>query len=105
MWTRDSGIERRFHRPDHQQFRGLQADLISLLAPQSLSQGNEKMTDKQPTARQREKWRTDRARLRAMRLVFPSPPKPKLTPEEKRELKNAKAREAREAKALGACRT
>ncbi len=35
-----------------------------------------------------------------MASLFPSPPKPKLNPEEKRELKNLKQREARAAKAL-----
>jgi hypothetical protein len=59
------------------------------------------MTDKQPTERQRKKWREDRARLRAMEHLFPSPPKPVLTPEEKRQLKTDKQREAREAKRLG----
>jgi hypothetical protein len=60
------------------------------------------MTESKLTERQRKKWREDRVRLRAMAHLFPSPPKPKLTPEEKREIKNAKQREAREAKALGA---
>jgi hypothetical protein len=58
------------------------------------------MVEKQPTARQRKKWREDRARLRLLRQHFPAPRKVELTPDEKRELKNAKAREARAAKAL-----
>jgi hypothetical protein len=59
------------------------------------------MVEKEPTERQRKKWREDRARLRAIAHLFPSPPKPKLTPEEKREAKTARQREAREAKRLG----
>jgi hypothetical protein len=60
------------------------------------------MTESQPTERQRRKWREDRARLRAMALAFPVAPKPVLTPEEKRALKTANQREARETKRLGA---
>jgi hypothetical protein len=59
------------------------------------------MTESQPTERQRKKWREDRARLRLMAHLFPAPPKPKLTVEEKRAVKTAKQREAREAKRLG----
>jgi hypothetical protein len=59
------------------------------------------MTDKQPTERQRRKWREDRARLRLMAKHFPAPLKVQLTPEEKRERKNAAAREARATRSLG----
>jgi hypothetical protein len=62
---------------------------------------NEIVTKLTLTDRQREKWRLDRARLRAMAKLFPAPPKIQLTPDEKRELRNAKAREARATKALG----
>jgi hypothetical protein len=58
------------------------------------------MTEKQPSERQRKKWREDRARIRLMAKHFPAPPKVQLTPEEKRERKNAKAREVRAVKAL-----
>ena len=59
------------------------------------------MTETQPSERQRKKWREDRARLRLLARHFPAPPKVQLTPEEKRERNNAKAREARTVKALG----
>jgi hypothetical protein len=58
------------------------------------------MTKQTLTERQREKWRLDRARIRLIAKNFPKPPKVVLTPEEKREIKNHKAREARAAKAL-----
>jgi hypothetical protein len=60
------------------------------------------MVDKQPSERQRRKWREDRARLRMQARLFPAPPKSQLTPEEKRERKAAATRQAREAKALAA---
>jgi hypothetical protein len=60
------------------------------------------MKESKPTERQRKKWREDRARLRLMAKHFPAPPRVVLTPEERRERKNAAAREARAAKALGA---
>ena len=60
------------------------------------------MTEKQPSERQRRKWREDRARLRLTHFVvlFPLPPKPQLTVEERRERKAATARDARAVKAL-----
>jgi hypothetical protein len=59
------------------------------------------MTSPQPTAKQRERWRLQRTQLRLLRKNFPAPPKVELTPDEKRELRNYKAREARAAKVLG----
>jgi hypothetical protein len=58
------------------------------------------MTNPQPTERQRRKWREDRARLRLLARHFPAPHKPQLTPDEKREARNAAARERRAALAL-----
>jgi hypothetical protein len=59
------------------------------------------MTTKQPTERQRAKWREDRARLRLMAHLFPAPPKLVLTPAEKREIKTQKQREWRDTVRLG----
>ena len=58
------------------------------------------MTKLTLTERQRAKWREDRARLRLLSAHFPKPPRLLLSAEEKRERKNAAAREARAVKAL-----
>jgi hypothetical protein len=58
------------------------------------------MNESKLTERQREKWRLDRARLRLMSKLFPKPPRVVFTPEERRERKNAAARERRAALAL-----
>jgi hypothetical protein len=60
------------------------------------------MTEKQPTEKQRKRWREQRARLRLMAKHFPPPPKVVLTPEEKREIRNQKERDRRAALAPGA---
>jgi hypothetical protein len=59
------------------------------------------LTVKQPTDRQRAKWRDDRARLRLMAHLFPAPPKLVLTPAEKRAIKTQNQRERRDAVRLG----
>ena len=59
------------------------------------------MRTKEPTERQKEKWRTDRARLRALRLVFPVAPKVPMNADEKREHRAYLQRERRAAKLLG----